>query len=114
MTVNSLAHFNVKIWLCWVDCLESIINAAASVSGESHFVVVLRRAENFSKRRSKFCLFCPNHGLIQWMPLESKVYECCFMRQNCHFQNSVLQCKNATKPLRFSGIHNTRTFKRGI
>ena len=48
MAVNSLVHFTVEIWLYWVDCLESIIYAAASVSGESHFVVVLRRAEKFS------------------------------------------------------------------
>ena len=29
------------------------------------------------------------------------------MKQNCHFQNSLLQCKNATKPLRSSEIHAT-------
>ena len=36
-----------------------------------------------------------------------KVYECCFMKQNCHFQDGVLQCKIATKPLSSSGIHTT-------
>ena len=36
-----------------------------------------------------------------------KVYECCFMKQNCHFQSGVLQCKIATKPLISSGIHTT-------
>ena len=39
------------------------------------------------------------------VPLES--LKCWFMKQNCHFQNSVLQFKNATKPLQSSGIHMT-------
>ena len=36
-----------------------------------------------------------------------KVYECCFMMQNCHFQRSVMQYKSATIPLSSSAIHTT-------
>ena len=36
-----------------------------------------------------------------------KVYECCFMKQNCHFQRGFFQYKNATTPLNSSAIHTT-------
>ena len=37
-----------------------------------------------------------------------KVYECCFIKQNCHSQNRLMQCKNATKPLTCLSIHTTQ------
>ena len=36
-----------------------------------------------------------------------KVYECSFMKQNCHFQRGLLQYKNATTLLNSSAIHTT-------
>ena len=36
-----------------------------------------------------------------------KVYECCFMKQNCHFQQGLLQYKDVTIPLSSSDIPTT-------
>ena len=36
-----------------------------------------------------------------------KVYECCFMKQNCHFHRGLLQYKNATMPLNSLCTHST-------
>jgi len=36
------------------------------------------------------------------------------MKQNCHFQSGVLQCKIVTKPLNSSGIHNTLALSKEV
>ena len=48
------------------------------------------------------CCVCKIYSGHHW-----KVYECCFMKQNCHFQRGLLQLKNATTPLNSSAIHTT-------
>ena len=49
----------------------------------------------------------PMHTHCMYSGCHWKVYECCFMKQNCHFQRGLLQYKNATTPLNSSAIHTT-------
>ena len=49
----------------------------------------------------------PYNILLGYSGRHWKVYECCFMKQNCHFQSGVLQCKIASRTLISSNIHST-------
>ena len=44
-----------------------------------------------------------------------KVYECSFMKQNCHFQRGVSQYKNAIMPLiNLEGVHKKRALVQNL
>ena len=62
---------------------------------------------NLEHRQTSVYSAVKTFAVYYYSGCHQKVYECCFMKQNCHFQSGVLQCKIATKPLISSGIHTT-------
>ena len=54
------------------------------------------------------CFYGTSHLLGgQYSGCQWTLYECCFMKQNYHFQRGLFQYKNATTPLNSSAIHTT-------
>ena len=58
--------------------------------------------------QSDFCVHAAEKiRKYKYSGCHQKVYKCCFMKQNCHFQRGVLQYKNAIMPLNSLAIHTT-------